>query len=67
MNAVETTPESTFTRTGVPSRALNTPNQPANAPSYPATASTRSEPMIQAAPPVASAKMKPSAITSSRK
>ena len=33
MNTVETMPDSTFTRTGVPRRSLKTPNQPAKAPS----------------------------------
>ena len=67
MKMVETTPDITFTRTGVPSLALKTPNQPANAPSYAATAWMRSEPIIQTAPDVRSAKMNPSAITSARK
>ena len=33
MNAVAITPDMTFTRTGVPSRRLNTPNHPQKAPS----------------------------------
>lgn len=33
MNAIETRPDNTFTRTGVPSRRLNTPKKPGKAPS----------------------------------
>ena len=51
---VETIPDMTLTRTGVPSCRLKTPNHGKNAPSYAATAWMRSEPIIQTAPEVTS-------------
>src|SRR6266478_6053738 len=51
-NTVETIPDNTFTRTGVPNRLLKPPKKRQNAPSYAATAWTRSEPIIQTAPDV---------------
>ena len=58
-------PESTLTRTGVPSFLLNTPKNGKNAPSYAATAWIRSEPIIHTAPEVTSAPTKPSVMRSS--
>ena len=57
MNTVEVIPDITFTRTGVPSMALNTPKYPGAAPSYDATAWIRSDPIIHTAPEVTRAKM----------
>ena len=63
--ALETIPDMTFTRTGVPSFLLNTPKNGKNAPSYDATAWMRSEPIIHTAPDVTSAPTKQSVMTMS--
>ena len=64
MNMLATIPDIVFTRTGVPSFALNFPKNFGKAPSYAATARMRSEPIIHTAPEVSSAPMKHSAVMS---
>ncbi len=55
-NTVDTTPETRFIRTGVPSRSENSPSRRVkNAPSAAATACMRSVAIIQAEPCVSSA------------
>ena len=67
MKMLDTTPDITFTRTGVPRRWLKTPNHGNQPPSADAIACTRSEPIIHTAPEVTSAPTKHTVIRSSRK
>src|SRR3954470_17855286 len=64
-NTVAVIPESTLTRTGVPSLLLKTPKNGKKAPSYAATAWMRSDPIIHTAPDVTIAAMKQSVMITS--
>ena len=62
---VATTPDSRFTRTGVPRVGWNTPKNRGKVPSAPAMAWIRSEAIIQALPWLSRTKMNSAAVTCS--